>query len=73
VNNAASRDDLLDDFLFQEGDSAMASTARRIFGVGGRPVIIGTETLEGVEYADHKGDALASVLRVRVEIAFLAD
>ena len=74
MHQAASRDDLLDDFLFQEGDSAIADAVRCAFDVAGRPVITETERHLGrVEYADHTGDGLASVLRLRVEFAFVSE
>jgi len=75
--NEALTDDpfpsILDDFLFQEGDNEMADALRAIFGVTGRPVVVDVPK-DGslVEHSDHVADSLASLIRLKVTISFVA-
>jgi hypothetical protein len=61
---------LLDDLLWQSGDSEMAEQIRQILGVvGGRPIIVGVpQVLGGVKHSDYETNGLASVARLRVTI-----
>jgi len=65
---AASRADLVDAFLFQEGDSQLADALRAQLGLVGTPIIV---AVSRVEHFDHQGDGRASVVRVRVKGKFL--
>ncbi len=64
---------LLSSFLFQEGDNEMANAVRDLFGVTGRPVIVNVpKDISFVKRSDHEADGLASLVRLRVQIRFVA-
>jgi hypothetical protein len=63
---------ILDDFLFQEGDSEMADAVRALVGVTGRPIIADVpEDAALVQRSDHVDDGLASLVRMKVKIRFV--
>lgn len=65
---------ILDDFLFEEGDSEMADAVRALFGMTGRPIIADVpEDAAFVQRSDHAadGDGLASLVRMKVKIRFV--
>jgi hypothetical protein len=64
---------LLDDLLWQEGDSPIADELRGIFGVsGGKPILVGVpKTLAGVKHSDYEASGLASVARLKVTFRFV--
>jgi hypothetical protein len=75
--NEALTDDpfpsILDDFLFEEGDSEMADAVRALFGVTGRPIVAEVPKHAAfVERSDHVADGLASLVRLKVKIRFVA-
>ncbi len=75
--NEALTDDpfpsILDDFLFEEGDSEMADAVRALFGVTGRPVVVDVpKDASFVERSDHVADGLASLVRLKVKVRFVA-
>lgn len=64
---------LLGSFLFQEGDNEMANAVRALFGVTGRPVVADVpRDISFVQRSDHEADGLASLVRLRVKIRFIA-
>ena len=66
---------ILDDFLFEEGDNEMADAVRALFGITGRPIIADVpEDVALVQRSDHaaEGDGLASLVRMKVKIRFVA-
>jgi hypothetical protein len=75
--NEALTDDpfpsILDDFLFEEGDSEMADAVRALFGVTGRPIVAEVPKRAAfVERSDHVADGLASLVRLKAKIRFVA-
>ena len=65
---------ILDDFLFEEGDSDLADAVRALFGITGRPIIADVpEDATFVQHSDHSadGDGLASLVRMKVKIRFV--
>jgi len=63
----------LDDFLFEEGDNELADAVRALAGVKGRPIIAevpGDAAL--IQRSDHVADGLASLVRMKVKIRFVA-
>jgi hypothetical protein len=72
LNAAAGDASILQDFLFQAGDSELADALRALFGLTGTPIIAETpEKIEKVLQDNHLGDSLASVLRFKVKIRFV--
>jgi hypothetical protein len=65
---AADEAELIDAFLFQEGDSGFVEALRAQFGSAGTPVIV---AVSRVQHFDHQADERASVVRVRVKGKFL--
>ena len=64
---------ILDDFLFEEGDNEMADAVRALFGITGRPIIADVpEDVALVQRSDHVEDGLASLVRMKVKIRFVA-
>jgi hypothetical protein len=75
--NEALTDDpfpsILDDFLFEEGDNEMADAVRALFDVTGRPIVAHVpRNAAFVQRSDHVADGLASLVRLKVEIRFVA-
>ena len=63
---------ILDDFLFEEGDSELADAVRAFAGVTGRPIIADVpEDAALVQRSDHVADGLASLVRLKVKIRFV--
>jgi len=64
---------ILSSFLFQEGDSEIADAVRALFGVTGRPVVVEVpKDVSFVQRSDHEADGLASLVRLKVTIRFVA-
>jgi hypothetical protein len=64
---------ILDDFLFEEGDTELANAVRALAGVRGRPVIANVPAdPASVQRSDHVADGLASLVRLKVGIRFVA-
>lgn len=55
---------------FVQPQAALSAQLQQIFETTGTPVIIAAKD-RGVEFADHTGDALASVVRFKVKIQFV--
>lgn len=66
---AADPAELLDAFLFQQGDVAIADALRAAYATTGIPVIT---AVSRPEHADEGASGLASAVRVRVQGKFLA-
>lgn len=76
LNSAVTTDppttNILDDLLWQNGDSEMVSELRAIFGVTGTPVVVSTPlSLNTVDHTPHGADGLASVVRMKVKVRFV--
>jgi hypothetical protein len=73
---SGSTQSILADLLFQAGDAHMSDAIRTAFGVpsDSTPVVLQEPGKpKGILFADHSGsDVLASVLRVKVTIGFVA-
>jgi hypothetical protein len=64
---------ILDDFLFEEGDNELADAVRALFGIAGRPIIAEVPRDAAlVQRSDHVADGLASLVRLKVKIRFVA-
>ena len=64
---------ILDDFLFEEGDNELAKAVRNLLGVTGRPIIADVpRDAASVQRSDHVDDILASLVRLKVKIRFVA-
>jgi hypothetical protein len=57
--------------LFAQPESTLAAQLQTLFGSTGTPAIVAVKDSK-VQSADHTGDALATVLRFKVKIQFLA-
>lgn len=68
-DEAADPAELLDAFLFQEGDTAIADALRTAFGTTGIPVIT---AVTKPEHVNEGASGLASSVRVRIQGKFLA-
>jgi hypothetical protein len=65
---------ILDDVLWQGGDNEMADELRSIFGVMGKPVVVGVpKILEKVEHTDHESNGLSSVVSLKVKFRFVPE
>jgi hypothetical protein len=64
---------MLDNFLFQQADANMAAAVRDLLGVDGRPVVVETARAPRLVHVDHRGDGLASLVRLPVTIRFVAE
>lgn len=71
LNGAVTGGGILDDFLFQEGDSELADALRSALGKLGRPVVARTSKPNLVRHADRGGDGLASVVQFGIRIRFV--
>lgn len=76
LNSAVTMDspttNILDDLLWQSGDSEMVSELRAIFGVTGTPVVVSTPlSLAAIDHTPHGADGLASVVRMKVKVRFV--
>lgn len=56
--------------LFAQPESALAQQLQTLFSAMGTPAIVAVKDKK-VQFADHTGDALATVLRFKVKIQFL--
>jgi hypothetical protein len=65
----ATTEALLDDFLLQRGDGAIADALRAFYGTTGAPVVLKAERLERWSQG---GSELASVVRLKVRGRFVA-
>ena len=64
---------IVDDFLFEEGDNELANAVRALAGVTGRPIIADVPLDDAfVQRSDHIADGLASLVRLKVKIRFVA-
>lgn len=64
---------LLDDILWQGGDSQIADELRSILGVVGNPILVKPPArLAAVRHSDYEANGLASVVRLRVTFRFVA-
>jgi len=64
---------ILDDFLFEQGDNELANAVRTLLGVTGRPIIADVpRDAAPVQRSDHVADGLASLVRLKVKIRFVA-
>jgi hypothetical protein len=71
LKGAVATSHILQDFLFEEGDNALAQQLRAALGVTGTPVIVAQpDSLTGHEYEDHTADGTGSIIRARVTIRF---
>lgn len=71
LTTLAATTDVLARFLFQSGDSQLATALRNVAGVAGNPVVLGVpRTLDQATLDDHSADGLASALRLKVKIGF---
>lgn len=61
----------VDGLLFAQPDGTLAAALQALFATAGTPAIVAVKSRR-VESADHRGDALATVLRFQVKIQFLA-
>ncbi len=60
-------------FCFEEGDSELANAVRALAGVTGRPIIADVpQDAAFVQRSDHVADGLASLVRLKVKIRFVA-
>jgi hypothetical protein len=57
--------------LFVQPESTLAQQLQALFNMAGTPVITAAED-RGLQSADHTGDGLATVLRFKVKVQFLA-
>jgi hypothetical protein len=73
INTTHPSNSLLDDLLWQSGDSEIADQIRQIFNVvGARPIIVGVpQILGGVKHSDFETTGLASVARLRATFRFV--
>lgn len=63
---------ILDDLLWQSGDSEIANELRRIFGVDGDPVIVeGPRKINRVEHSAYGADGLGSVAQMEIKGRFV--
>ena len=73
LNFTVERGRLLDNFLFQQADAAMAGAVRDLLGIDGRPVVIQTARASRLLHVDRDADGLASLVRLPVTVRFVAD
>lgn len=81
LNDAVTDASLLDRLLFRRPDGGpddilafdqLAQALRDLFGTTGRPTVVGTpKKIEVVDHTDHESDALASVVRLKLEFRFV--
>src|SRR5690606_38287660 len=62
---------VLDGLVFVQPEAALASQLQELFGTPGVPVIVDATNGRPL-FADHTGDALATVARFKVKIRFVA-
>ncbi|MGE0679720.1 MAG: hypothetical protein AB7P69_02265 [Candidatus Binatia bacterium] len=75
LNDAITTDPsitILDDLLWQSGDSEVANELREIYGVDGDPVIVeAARKINRVEHSAHGADGLGSVAQLEVKGRFV--
>jgi hypothetical protein len=73
LNAAVADGGILDDFLFQGGDSELADAIREFYGVAGRPVVVKITTPGAVVHTDEEASPLASAVQLLLSIRFVPE
>jgi hypothetical protein len=67
---ALTRSDAVSGLLFVQPEATLRQQLQTLFGSTGTPVLVAVAD-RGIQFADHTGDGLATVLRFKVKIEFL--
>jgi hypothetical protein len=73
LNAAVADGGILDDFLFQGGDSEIADAIREFYGVAGRPVVVKITSPESLVHGDAEASSLASAVQLLLSIRFVPE
>jgi hypothetical protein len=73
LNTAIADGGILDDFLFQGGDSELADAIRAFYGVAGRPVVVKITSGDSVVHTDEEAGPLASAVQLLLSIRFVPE
>lgn len=73
LNAAVADGGILDDFLFQGGDSELADAIRGFYGVAGRPVVVKITSPGSIVHTDEEAGPLASAVQLLLSIRFVPE